>query len=460
MRTSTSLFIPLLLAACSASPKPVEVPAPPRPPLEVLRSVTLIDGTGAESKPNTSIVLEGDRIRFVGPDADYTPPETAHVVALQGKFVMPGLISAHSHVGLVNGTTANAENSTRENIQRQLVQYEAYGVLTITSLGFNGEPFYALQPEMHAARTPGADLFGADRGIGVNNGAPPVQADANNLYRVSTPEGARNAVIDTATRHPDLVKLWVDDFHGSLPVKMDPSVQQAIIDEAHKHNLRVAAHVFYLDDAKQLVADGVDILAHGVRDRPVDDDFITSLRAHGTWYVPTLGLDETSYLFAQHPELLQDPFLRHALQPELVTQLEDPAWRASVLNNQTKMHIDEQAVLFNAQNLKRVFDAGVKIGFGTDSGATPLRVPGFAEHHELQLLAAAGVPPLQAIHMATAGSAELLGLSDRGVIAEGKLADLVILNADPSKDVGATQKIFQVWHRGKRVRDGVDSFTP
>jgi imidazolonepropionase-like amidohydrolase len=460
MRNHPSLFTLLALAACHPSPAPIAVPKPPSPPPEVLRGVTLIDGTGGEPQPNTSIVLQGDRIRFIGPDADYTPPSAAHVVALQGKFVIPGLISAHSHVGFVDGTEAKAENSTRENIQRQLVQYEAYGVLTITSLGFNGDAFYALQPDIHAGRAPGADLFGADRGIGVTDGAPPVAAGADNLYRVQTPEGARNAVIETATRHPDLVKIWVDDFHGSLPEKMDPKVQQAIIDEAHKHKLRVAAHVFYLDDAKALVADGVDILAHGVRDRLVDDDFITALRQHGTWYVPTLGLDETFYLFAQHPELLRDPFLRHALQPPLVKQLEDPAWRASVLEDQPKLRVDEQAVRINAENVKRLYDAGVKLGFGTDSGATPLRVPGFAEHHELQLLAAAGVPPLQALHMATAGSAALLGLGDRGVLAAGKLADFLVLNADPSKDIAATQKIFQVWHRGRRVRDGIDAFTP
>ena len=190
----------------------------------------------------------------------------------------------------------------------------------------------------------------------------------------------------TAARHPSFVKIWVDDFHGQMAVKLSPTIYRAVIDEAHAQGLRVAAHVYYLSDAKQLVADGVDVLAHGVRDVPVDQEFIDALKLHHVWYVPTLGLDESFYLFAKHPEMLDEPLLAHAVQPQLAQQLSDPDWRAGVLGNTKKLGTDEGTFAMNSRNLKTLFDAGVQIGFGTDSGATPLRIAGFAEHRELRLM--------------------------------------------------------------------------
>jgi imidazolonepropionase-like amidohydrolase len=114
----------------------------------------------------------------------------------------------------------------------------------------------------------------------------------------------------------------------------------------------------------------------------------------------------------------------------------------------------KQALATNMKNVKTLFDAGVNIGFGTDSGATPLRIAGFAEHRELKLLTEAGLTPLQAIQTATKNAAALLHLDDRGTIAPGKLADLLIVDGDPSKDISAVDHIESVWRRGKKVADG------
>ena len=124
-------------------------------------------------------------------------------------------------------------------------------------------------------------------------------------------------VRETVPRHPDLIKIWVDDMHGTVPNKMNPVIYKAVIDEAHANHLRVAAHIYYLDDAERLVNDGIDILAHGVRDKPVDTNLIQAMKARGVWYIPTLGLDETFFVFAEHPPWMQQPFFRHALQPAL-----------------------------------------------------------------------------------------------------------------------------------------------
>lgn len=426
----------------------------------VLRGVRLVDGSGGRPIEDATLVVEGQRLREVDSSERLAIPAGARVVDLKGKTIVPGLVSDHSHLGMVDGVRAGVENESRANILRQLTQFEAYGVTTVTSLGLNGPVFYEIQPALHRGELPGADLFGADRGIGVPDGAPPVDGGPSQLYRAETPEQAILAVRDTATRHPDLVKLWVDDFHGTLHQKMRPEIYRAAIGEAHRLGLRVAAHVYYLEDAKRLVTDGVDILAHGVRDRVVDDAFVNLLRERKTWYVPTLGLDEAFFVYAEAPDWTRQPFFRHALQPALAAQLDDPSWRASVIGDTAKLQADKQSLAINLVNLKKLHDAGVLIGFGTDSGAMPLRIPGFAEHRELALMVKAGLSPSESIRIATSQAAKLLGLSERGVLAPGELADFIVVDGDPTKNIDDLSHITEVWHRGRRVAGPVEAFQP
>lgn len=430
----------------------------------VIRGARVIDGTGSPPRNDVTLVIDGDRISLMGQGLRAKMPEGTRVIDYSGKTIIPALVSDHSHIGSVDGVKSGLPTLyTRDNALRQLRQWRAYGVTTVTSLGVNDPAvFYPLRADLHAGKADGADLFGADRGIGVPNGAPPekmMKVGANQLDRPSTPDEARAAVDAAAQRGTDLVKVWVDDFNGSLPVKMKPEIWRAVIDEAHAKHLRVAAHIYYLDDAKHLVDDGVDILAHGVRDKPVDADLVASMKKRGTWYIPTLDLNEAAYIYARHPAWMDQAFFRHAVQPDLVRQFADGAWRDKVQNDGSAK-TNEEALKTNLANLKTLFDAGVKIGFGTDSGATPLRIPGFAEHRELALLVDAGLTPLQAINIATQRAAELLGLDDRGVLAPGKRADFVVLDADPSQDIEASTKIDAVWQRGRQVSAGVDTFAP
>jgi imidazolonepropionase-like amidohydrolase len=435
------------------------------PVATVLHDVRLIDGDGGVPREHVDVVLRGGRIASIRPAASQASllrERSVQVVNLYGKTLMPGLISDHSHLGMTDGTASGGVHQTPQNILRQLRQYEAYGITTVTSLGLNQQSFYDLAPKLHAGALPGADLFGADRGFGVPDGAPPGTMGIldTQVYRPQTEAQAREEVREAAARHPTLLKIWVDDFHGQMPAKLSPPMYQAIIDEAHRQGLRVAAHIYYLDDAKRLVADGVDVLAHGVRDMPVDQEFIDALKSHHVWYIPTLGLDESFYLFAEHPQLSSDRVLAHALQPELAAQFDDAAWRQKILDNAKKLATDKSSVAMNLQNVKTLYDAGIQVGFGTDSGATPLRIAGFAEHHELALLVRAGLTPLQAIGTATKNAAALLGLDDRGVVQPGKLADLIVVDGDPDRDIAEVDKISAVWHRGRPVAGDLNSFTP
>jgi imidazolonepropionase-like amidohydrolase len=449
----------LLLACASTTGTPSQSQASDS---IVLHDVRLIDGNGGTPREHVDVVIEGERIAAVVPATGHLARPTANIVNLAGKTLLPGLISDHSHLGMTDGTKSGGLNQTPANILRQLRQYEAYGVTTVTSLGLNQQSFHDLAAKLHAGQLPGADLFGADRGFGVPDGAPPGAMGIldTQIYRPRSEAEAREEVRETAARHPALIKIWVDDFHGQMPNKLSPPMYAAIIDEAHRQGLRVAAHIFYLEDAKRLIADGVDVLAHGVRDAPVDREFIDSMKAHHVWYIPTLGLDEGFYLFAEHPELASNPVLAHALQPALAAQFADAAWRQKVLSDSKKLATDKSATDMNLRNVKTLYDAGVRVGFGTDSGATPLRIAGFAEHHELVLLVKAGLTPLQAIGTATKNAAALLDLSDRGVIEPGKLADLLVVDGDPARNIADTDRIETVWHRGKKVAGELSSFTP
>jgi imidazolonepropionase-like amidohydrolase len=417
----------------------------------VLKNVRLIDGTGAPPKEHVSILIDGGRIERIS-GAGMGAPKGAEVRDLTGKTVMPGLISAHSHLGLlVDDAESSATGYTRENVTTQLNQFERYGVTTILSLGLNRDLVYELRDEQRAGKLGGATIFTAGRGIGVPGGAPPLLSAPDQVYRPASEDEARRDVDEMAAHHVDIVKIWVDKLHGKMP-EMSPEVYKAVIDEAHKDHVRVAAHEYALEDARQLVADGVDVLAHSVRDQVMDDDFVREMKQHHVWYVSTFTVDESAYIYADHPAFMQTTFFQEAAGPKLMAKFDAAGYEEKIKDDpQTAQH--ERDFATGQKNLKKLFDGGVRVGFGTDSGALPGRIPGFAEHHELELMVRAGLTPMQAITAATGRNAELLQIADRGTIAVGKRADLLVLDDDPLEDIRSTQKIFAVYHDGRSVGD-------
>jgi imidazolonepropionase-like amidohydrolase len=422
---------------------------PSTTPAVLLRDVRLIDGTGAPVREHVSLLLQNGRIEKIG-GAEMSAPKGVQVRDLAGKTVMPGLISAHSHLGLiVDDAESSATGYTRENVTTQLKQFEQYGVTTIMSLGANRDLVYELREEQRTGRLGGTTILTAGRGIGVPGGAPGLLVVADQIYRPATTDEARKDVDELAAHHADIVKIWVDKVHGTVP-EMKPEIYRAVIDEAHQKGLRVASHEYALEDAKQLVADGVDVLAHSVRDQAVDDAFIQSMKQHKVWYVPTFTVDESFFVYGERPAFMESEFFQQAAGPKLMARFNAPGYAEKInQDSQTAQHRKDFAI--GQQNLKRLFDAGVNIGFGTDSGALPGRIPGFAEHHELELMVQAGLTPMQAITAATGENAKLLHSIDRGTIAVAKRADLLILDGNPLTDIRNTQKIFAVYHDGRSV---------
>ena len=424
----------------------------------VLTGERLIDGKGGPPIEHGVLVFRDGRITVTGAMGSVAIPADGRHFDLTGKTVIPGLISAHSHLGLVQGASAaNPSNYTRENVARQLAQYARYGVTAVMSLGGNRDILYTWRDEQRAGKLPGADIFTADRGMGVQGGAPPFPLPGDQVYRPKTPEEARADVREMAARNPDILKLWLDSIFGTMP-EMQPAIYtaaiceaHAAIDEAHQHGLRMAAHIFYLADAKALLKAGVDVIAHSVRDRPVDAEFIDLMNARHVAYIPTLSLDESQFVYAEHPAWMNEPFFTDAVDPALLATWRSPEYAAKIANNPNTSK--ERAALATAsKNLMALHDAGVTISFGTDSGALPTRIAGFDEHRELQLMVKAGLSPMEALSAATRTAAETIGDGkNRGTLEAGKRADFLVLSANPVADIRNTEKIEAVWHGGVEV---------
>lgn len=419
----------------------------------LLRNATIIEGTGADALQQTDILIEDSLITAIGPNLDTAG--IASVIDLTGKTVVPAFISAHVHVGTLKGTASAGKNYTRENILRQLKKYADYGVLNVLSMGTDRPLVFenGLYDSLKNGRFEGASMYSAGYGFGAPQGAPPMGSAMDKVYRPDSITEVAGKIDSLASLQVQAIKIWVDDFGGEVK-KIDSSIYKTIISEAHKHNITVVAHAYYLSDAHQLVADGVDVIGHSIRDQEVDDSLLTQMKEKGVKYIPTLTLDEFAYIYALKPDWIDDTFFKEALEPGVYEMIISADYQKKMQEaaNYTKNKAAFETALIN---LKKIFDAGILVALGTDSGASPVRAQGFAEHRELALLVQAGLTPLQAITVATRNAAEVLKIDDRfGTLEKGKIADLIVLNRNPLDDIKNTQMIEAVYKAGREISKG------
>jgi imidazolonepropionase-like amidohydrolase len=414
--------------------------------VKVLKNFTLIDGTGRAPLPNAAMILENGRIAWVGPEAKLKPPPSAPITDLQGKYIMPGIINLHVHLGATIGLDQNEKFFTPENVEKDLKTYASYGVTTVLSMGTDKDSIFKIRDEQRAGRPTETRIYTAGQGFVFKGGYGGLEGVNQGVATVAEVEPA---VAAQAAKHVDFIKLWMDDHLGTKK-KMPYDIAQAIIESAHRHHLRVIAHIFYLQDAKQLVDYGVDGLAHSVRDKPIDPAFIADMKRHGTWQeAATLSREASMFVYGQTPAFANDPFFTRSISADIVAKLKSPAY-------QQKMRSDPDFAMYPGflhtaeHNLKTLADAGVPYAFGTDSGP-PGRFPGYFAHWEMELMVQAGLTPMQVITAATGSAARFLHAEDLGTLEKNKWADLIVLDKDPLDDIKNTRTISAVYIAGKRV---------
>jgi len=395
---------------------------PAQAQVTALTHATVIDGTGAAPRKDVTIVMENGRIRDMGPSASTRVPSGAVVVDASGKFVVPGIINAHGHVGA--------------NPLPQLRQYALYGVTTTTSMATDPDEVVRVREEQKRG-----DLRGA-RVLTVKYRFWPDP-------EIVTPEQAR-ARVDEIAPIADLVKIWVDGAFGTR-AKLTPEFTAAVLEQARRHGKITLAHVYEYEDAVRVVSQGANILAHDVRDREVDLAFITMLKGRNVSVISTLAREEAMFAYGDAPAWVDDPFFRKGVPPERIAAIKGGK-REEQANDPNRSRY-RRALQIDRINLKKLADGGVRIALGTDSGGAVDRyfIQGWFEHRQMELMVEAGLTPMQVIQSFSKGASEALGLNrDFGTLARGKVADLLVLDRNPLEAITGMRALHAVYLGGRK----------
>ena len=444
-RYCLAILAGLLLAAAGAAPVKSQAPAPGS--ATVFEGARLITGDGSAPIENSAFLVVGNRITQIGRRGEVQVPPGAARIDLSGKTVMPALVDDHVHMGYRRGTSFTPAEYTRENLLDQLDRYAYYGIAAVLETGTGrGDLPYKVRPEARA----GARYLTAGSGFGMPDSGPggPMRDSA---YGVTSEAQARGYVRELAANKPDMVKIWVDDRNGTV-AKLKPELYRAIIDEAHKHNLRVMAHTTDLADAKDLLRAGLDGFAHMVRDKDVDDEFLALLRQRpNVFFVETLW-GERRAIYPGRPAWLDEPSLRETFSAADLKQLEEQFAPEPGANPQAVERARTMGQT-NLRNTAKLYAAGVKLGLGTDTGGVSGgQFLGLGSHVELEMMVTrVGLTPMQALVIGTRNSADILGLTDLGTIAAGKSADFIVLDANPLDNISNTRRINKVYLRGEEI---------
>ncbi len=403
---------------------------------------TVIDGAGAEPKLNT-VIIRGDRIETVAPGVD--PPAGARVIKADGYTLTPGLFDLHTH--LPYATASGISGDWPKNLKAYLY----CGVTTVVDFGTYPETFEPMRRlikngVVEAPRISLAARMTTPGGHGAEGG----RGDFFSL-EVSTPREARAAVRRVLPYKPDVIKVFTDGWrYGGAPdmTSMNEETLTAIVAEAHKHDLEVLTHTVTLEKAGIAARAGVDVIAHGIGDAVVDDKFISLMKERKVTYAPTLAVYEP------RSRAILTPLLAKVINPSVLAMIQPPLTpptTAEINNASPEPTARARRWQILQNNTAALRKAGATFGVGTDAGVTGTH-HGWATIRELQLLVAGGLTPFEAITAATGAAARAIKVDhERGTIAPGKLADLVLVEGEPHKNIRDLERIKHVFIGGREV---------
>lgn len=393
------------------------------------KGATIIDGSGEQPIQNAVLLIRHGRVVAVGTEREVSVPAGVREVDVTGKTIVPGIINGHGHVGNTRGIEGG--HYSAENIIDNLKIYARYGVTTVVSLGDDKKDAVPLRHVNTGTAFDRARLF-----------------IAGAVISGETPEQALAVIDSNDHMGVDFMKIRVDDNLGTSK-KMSEDIYSSVIKRSHDLGYKIATHMYYLEDATKLLDAGSDLLAHSVRDLPVDDQFINLILEKKVGYCPTLTRELSAFVYSDTPDFFEDPFFTREYDATAIEPLKDPTRQSEISNSQSAMMYRRQLPVAMA-NLKKLSDAGVPIVFGTDSGV-PTRFMGYFEHLEMEMMEQAGLTPMEIIVSATKNPAEYMGLDSLGTLTEGHWADFLVLDANPMEGIKNLRKINAVYIGGAKV---------
>ena len=412
---------------------------------------TIVNSSGAPPIAAGVVVVTGERIAAVGPRDKVAIPAGATLVDLKGKWIIPGLIDAHVHFFQSGGLYTRpdvidlrdlrpyAEEIAfiKKRLPSTFERYLACGVIAVADVGgpmWNFEVRELANKAVHAPRV-------AVAGPLVSTWQPPkLKVDDPPIIEVHSGDEARALVKRLVEREPNLVKIWFIHRRGD-DLKAQGELVRAAVEESHAAAVRVAVHATQLEVARTAVEAGAEVLVHSVDDKAVDDDFLRLLKEKDVVYTTTIVVNEGyAEVFGQCVEL-NDVETRCG-DPLVIATFADVAKLDPKRAPRKRPHPPTNPVVL--ANLKRVQAAGICVAAGTDAGNIGT-LHGPSLHREFELMRDAGLTPAEILRAATFGGARVMGREkELGTLEPGKLADLVILDADPLADVVNLRKIHRV----------------
>lgn len=411
----------------------------------LIENITLIDGTGRPSVENAWVLIEDERITAVR-RTEIAAGQSVERIDGAGKYLIPGLMDMHIHL---QGGTQVAEDGLREMAADResgiaaLHGYLYSGVTSVYDAGNNPDHILALRADERSGKLTSPRIF-ATGGIVTYPGS---HGASDGATLVDDWPEAKAALDEHIATKPDVLKLTYEERGwGARPLipKLPVPLLQHIIRYYNDHGIRTTAHVSGEATAREAIFAGIDTLAHPVIVGPISESFAKLMGAKKIPMVTTLTIGENYSRLAEHPEYLDQPLYRAVLPAQEIERLQTEVQREYADRSWTWWMKIMTPIA--QENIRQIHAAGGVLVLGTDQTSGP------SVHRELELIVAAGISTLDAIRIATLNGSIFLGKEqDLGSIEEGKLADLVVLSADPVADIDNAKQIVTVIKGGRII---------
>lgn len=425
-KRSTLLAAVMLKASLAgAVPTAVFTQAASQQGTVVIVGASVVNVEDGSTIPNAVVIVDGDRIKAIGPAATTSIPSDARTIRMDGKWLAPGLLNMHTHFGLKLPGPAGA--ALQNEIDMQLVLRMAEnarrslyaGVTTVRMVGEEHGSDFALKAAIDSGTALGPRIQSAGEIIATTGGHGFLEADG----AAELAKAVRQQIKNGATWIKVAISGGISDSHGSIAAStMTHDEMKTVIEVAHRNGAKVTAHNGSPVAADEALALGIDCFEHAYH---LTEKQLRTMKAQGAWLVPTAVVTDEGAL-------------------EFYRKIGSPPW---YLERVKSTRVDHLKMLQTAIKL------GVNIALGTDQFPFEPNAGTTATVREAELYVAAGMTPLQALQAATLQPATMLEMNrDVGSLKPGKYADIIAVDANPAQDIAALRTIGFVMKGGQVVR--------